>query len=289
MEHLSGYIDEQVLRRKPGIKQVALYLGLAVLLAAATLVAVHATDSSARSLSPRAGKGGVAPASAGCAVTFTNPGPPALTACVSGHGNVNDIVYSSFGTPVDHVNAEGYCLLNGDTSTTYWDAAQYGEAGWGVATQSSTATTTSVKRTTTDGVFTLTQNIFFKYGSRLVLVGNLVKNNDTVAHTVVFTRSFDGDIEGDPSDDVYDSAGSSVWGKDVDALALTTLGDPSLNAGIGPSKFSDWFSTGSGAGSCFNTFQGTPTAPGDYVGVAQHIATIPAGATVNFRVGYRLL
>ena len=65
-----------------------------------------------------------------------------------------------------------------------------------MATAESTPTTTTVTRTTTDGVYTLTQNIFFKYGSRMVLIGNLVKNNDTVSHTVRFNRYADLDMDG---------------------------------------------------------------------------------------------
>jgi hypothetical protein len=233
-----------------------------------------------------AGGGGVTPATAGCTVTFTNPGPPALTACVSGHGNVNDIVYSAFGSPVDHVNSEGYCLYNNDDGVAYYDNGIYAEENWGAATLSSTSKTATITRTTTDGKFTLTQNIFFKYGSRLVLVGNLVKNNDTVTHSVYFMRSFDGDIEGGALSDVYDSAGSTVLGKDTDALALTTLGNPSLVTGIGAETYANWRT---GSTQCFDVPETVPTAPGDHAGFANHFTHIAPGATVNFRVGYRLL
>jgi hypothetical protein len=156
-----------------------------------------------------------------------------------------------------------------------------------VATQSSTATTTTVTRTTTDGVFTLTQNIFFKYGSRLVLIGNLVKNNDTVAHQVFFTRYADIDMEGSSTSDVFDTAGASVFAQESNGVALTSLGNPALLWNFGSEPFGNW--SGGGSSSCVGGMNPGPTAPGDYVAEMQHLTTISPGATVNFRVGYRLL
>ena len=230
-------------------------------------------------------KSGVVPQSTGCTKTFTNAGPPALTVCVSSHGNINQIQYSPFGSAVNHINSEGYCLLDLNTFVAYHDTGLV-EGGWGVATQSSTATTVTTTRTTTDGIYTLTQNVFFKYGSRMVLVGNLLKNNDTVTHNVAFDRAFDGDINGTASGDIYDVAGGSVFGQETDGLASTFLANPSLVANIGVSTFGNWSASRS---TCSHTFEATPTAPGDYVGIVQGAFPIAAGATVNFRTGYRVL
>ena len=288
MEHFSPYVDEPVGGRNVGKGKVALYLGLAVLLAAATLVAVNAAGSSAPSLSAQgaAKAGDVVPQSSGCTKTFTNPGPPALTACVSGHGNVNQLSYAPFFGPASHIGSEGYCLRDLDTSTVYYDATAT-ESGWGVATQSSTATTTTVTRTTIDGVYTLTQNIFFKYGSRLVLIGNLLKNNDTVPHSVRFNRYADIDMDSNSSNDVFDYAGASVFAQEVNGVALTSLGNPALVQKLGMEPYSTWFNTG--RTTCTHSLLVGPTAPGDYVAFIWHETTIPAGGTVNFRVGYRLL
>jgi hypothetical protein len=288
VEHFSLYVDEPVAGRETGKRKVAVYLGLAVLLAAATLVAVNGSGSSARSVSAgAANKGGdVVPQSTGCTVTFTNPGPPALSACVSGHGNVNQLSYNPFFGSASHINSEGYCLRDLNTSTVYWDETG-AEAGWGVATQSSTATTTTVSRTTTDGVYTLTQNVFFKYGSRLVLIGNLLKNNDTVSHTVRFNRYADIDMEANSVGDEFDTAGASVFAQEINGVALTSLGNPALVDKVGIETYANWLSTG--RSTCTHALLGGPTAPGDYVAFLQHETTIPAGGTVNFRVGYRLL
>ena len=290
MEHVSVYVDEPVARRSAGRRRAAVYLGLAVMLAAASLVAANAAGSSTRSLSTRgAGKAGsVVPQSGGCLATFTNPGPPAMTVCASGHGNINQLEYNPFGPPVGHISTEGYCLVDLNApSTVYWDAGTQGEANWGVATQSSTATTTTVTRTTIDGRYTLTQNIFFKYGSRLVLIGNLVKNNDTVSHHVRFNRYADIDMEVTTGGDVVDTAGASVFAKQTNGLALTSLGNPALVQAFGPEPFSTWSGTGKAA--CGHKLQPTPTSPGDSWRSCSTTRRSLPGATVNFRVGYRLL
>ena len=230
-------------------------------------------------------KRGVHPQSSGCAVTFTNPGPPAFSACVSSHGNINQINYTMFGAPPAHIFAEGYCLRDTGTGSTYYDAGTT-EAGWLAASQSSTGTTVTTTRTTNDLRFTLTQNVFFKYGSRLVLVGNLIKNNDSVARNVRFDRSFDGDINASSAGDVYDRAGASVIAQQQDGLAATLLVDPSLAAAVAVSTQANWSASRT---TCQHTFESIPTPPGDYVGINQGAFTIAAGATVNYRIGYRVL
>jgi hypothetical protein len=233
--------------------------------------------------------GGVRPAATGCTVTFTNAGPPLMSACVSGHGNINSLRYSPSGASDEHIAvgtiAEGYCLKDTGTGTAYYDNGP-SEAGWGVASQSSTAITTTVTRTTTDGFFTLTQNIFFKYGSRLVLVGNLVKNNDTVPHTVVFDRAADLDVNGSSGGDTFDVIGGSVLARETDGVLLTSLGDPALVRAKGAELLSTWLFTGSH--SCSHSLQPLPDANDD-AAVIKHIATIGPGSTVTFRVGYRVL
>jgi hypothetical protein len=288
VKHLPSYVGEQGVRRKGGVTKAAVYVGLAVLLTAGSLLAANGGKSPVRSTPmPAARPALVVPQSFGCTVTFTNPGPPALTACVGEHGNINQIDYSPFGNP-DNSSFDGYCLRDLGSGSTYWDIAS-ADAGWGVATQSSTATTATTTRTTTDGRYTLTQNVFFKYGARMVLVGNLVRNNDTVAHSVTFDRVFFGDINGDSHGDVYDTAGGSVFAQDIDGVASTFLADPSLVARIGVSIFRNWVEPGNTSKTCQHAFAPTPTSPGTYVGIQQGRFTIPPGASVNFRVGYRLL
>jgi hypothetical protein len=120
-----------------------------------------------------------------------------------------------------------------------------------------------------------------------VLIGNLLKNNDTVSHPVIFDRYADLDMAGTSTGDVFDTAGGSVLAKESNGVALTSLGNPALVLNVGAEAFSNWSATGVSA--CTHTFSATPTVPGDYVAIVQHLTTIAPGATVNFRVGYRVL
>jgi len=123
----------------------------------------------------------------------------------------------------------------------------------------------------------------------MVLVGNLVRNNDTVAHTVTFDRAFFGGINGDSRGDVYDTAGGSVFGQDIDGLASTFLADPDLVSRIGVSIFRNWVEPGNTSTTCQHAYAPTPTSPGNFVGIQQARFTILPGASLNFRVGYRVL
>jgi hypothetical protein len=226
----------------------------------------------------------VIPQSTGCLKTFTNPGPPSLSVCVSGNGNINQITYKARGTPVTHIGpSEGYCLKDLNTGTTYHDTGPV-EGGWGSAAFSATATTMAVTRTTTDGRFTLTQNIAFKYGSRMVVISNVLKNNDTTSHGVTFDRVFDGDIDGTSANDIYETTGTSELAGENSGLMLTALA-PSLAYSIGAETAATFASTRS---LCAYAWEPRRTAPGDYVGIIQHATTVLAGASVNFKVAYRL-
>jgi hypothetical protein len=230
-------------------------------------------------------KGGLTAQSLGCSPnpTFSEAGPPAFSVCVTDHGNIDDIDYAAFGSPVKHVNKEGYCLLTEDY-TSYYDN-QYGESGWGPSTVSRTSDTMTVIRTTLDGRFTLRQNIYFKYGSRMVLIGNLVTNNDSSTHLAEFNRYFDGDIDGSADGDVYEYAGSSELATDRYGLMLTSLTGTAV--AVRADTFAHW--NASGARTCIMGNVPQPTAPGDYVGALVYDAYIPAHGTVNFKVGYRLM
>ena len=70
-------------------------------------------------------------------------------------------------------------------------------------------------------------------------------------------------------------------------MALTSLGNPALVQTLGAETWTSWSDTGRSA--CGHSLVPTPTPPGDYVAIMQHDTTSRPGASVNFRVGYRLL
>ena len=77
-----------------------------------------------------------------------------------------------------------------------------------------------------------------------------------------------------------------------DGGMLVALTEMALAGNVGAElynteDFGNWIATG--RATCQHAYLSGPTAPGDYVAILQHGATLAPGATVNFRVGYRLL
>jgi hypothetical protein len=103
---------------------------------------------------------------------------------------------------------------------------------------------------------------------------------------VLFDRSFDADMAGTSGNDVFEEDGSSVLAKEGDGLMLTSM-VPSMIANLGAETFVDFVA--SGASTCIHSFESNPTPAGDHVGIAAHVANIGPGATVNFKVAYRLM
>jgi hypothetical protein len=104
---------------------------------------------------------------------------------------------------------------------------------------------------------------------------------------VSVSRFFDGDIDGDDSDDVYDFSEESVWGRDEHALSLSVL-SVAVSHGAQYESYSD---LSSNPGGCVPTpffIPWSPTTPGDWTGLAGNgWTTIPAGASRTAKFVYR--
>jgi hypothetical protein len=118
-----------------------------------------------------------------------NAGADKLAYCVSIHGNM-----PSFESPAgqNHLSAddrEGYGLCDVTAGgTEYWDfEGGWGESGWGAAVTTSLAPLTIV-RTTTDGIWQLTQKYAKNCTDKEVKITMIVKNNSGVARTFKLMR-----------------------------------------------------------------------------------------------------
>jgi hypothetical protein len=135
-----------------------------------------------------------------CAFTFTSgTGNKFLKYCVTKNGN---IVHFESPSGVNYISTapigEGYAFCDFDTSTPYYDYAGFGDSGnWQApVTVSSSATSVKINRTTTDGIYTLTQTITQNAGNALAQVSMSIKNNSTAAHHVGLLRWADVDAQG---------------------------------------------------------------------------------------------
>jgi hypothetical protein len=149
-------------------------------------------------------------AATSCSWTFSSgSGHNATQYCVTGNGNITQ--FSRAG--LEYINAgaveEGYGICDFSSSAAYYDYADTDSGNWGpTSVVSVTATTVVLRRTTSDGIWRLTQTITkgaasgTSPGSAAVTMA--LKNNSGVARSVWLLRHADVDANGTPSDDHFD-------------------------------------------------------------------------------------
>ena len=134
-----------------------------------------------------------------CSYNFSfGSGDSALNYCVTVNGNITSIE-----TPEAHQNvaveqAEGYGLCDQTTGVSYSDFAGFGDSGnWGPPSLiSQTATAVKIARTTTDGVWTLTQVITQVTGTLPhIRIAMTLKNNTAVPRNALLLRYLDADVD----------------------------------------------------------------------------------------------
>ena len=157
-----------------------------------------------------------------CAYTFTNAGKgnSFMSFCVSTNGNIislqspSGIEYLALGTL-----SEGYGICDLDTGASYFDFADYGiSSNWQAPVLvSSSAASVKIARTTSDGVYTLTQTLAKQPGTTpYVKVTNAIKNNTAATRVIFFIRwadvdPFNANATGNFQES-FDSTNNSAWG-----------------------------------------------------------------------------
>ena len=187
--------------------------------------------------------GNVSPdATTTCTYTFTSgTGNKFLKYCVTKNGNIVQFEspsgqeYIAVGTI-----GEGYAFCDFDSETQYYDYAGYGDSGnWQApTTASSSASSVKINRETTDGIYTLTQNIAQNASSAFAQVTMTIKNNTSSSHHIGLLRYADVDASGD-ADNSFDYTYRSAFGYNNMGYGLQLLyfsgevsGGPSLNGGF---------------------------------------------------------
>lgn len=134
-----------------------------------------------------------------CAFTFSSgAGITYLKFCVTVNGNITQLE-----TPAGHEHIaaglinEGYGICNETPPTAYWDYADDGDSGtWGPASVvSQTLTSIKITRTTSDGIWTLTQTITQDKTTPAVKILMALKNNTGVARVAYLVRYADVDAD----------------------------------------------------------------------------------------------
>jgi len=157
-----------------------------------------------------------------------------LSFCVTVNGNIAQLA-----TPVarEHIAVgtagEGYGLCDNTATAAYFDYAGYGDsANWGAPTLvSQTATAVKIARTTSDGVWTLTQTITMVAAANpAVTVVMLLKNNTAVARSIALMRYADVDVSGTTSNN-FDATAGSAFGWDSNGSSTPPYGLMLQNSG----------------------------------------------------------
>ena len=219
MDQLTGYVTERPPERRGEGKRLPVYLGLAALLAAASLAAVNAAGGKAPS--PRVirpGAGSACNGTPGNGFLYANTvDGTTLRVCVSQEGNINQIEYPAPGNT--QIAWDGYCLIDGATKyADFSPGSGVTFTGWGAATLTQTpnpggpVNQVSVKRTTLDGKYELSEFIKISFQPRSIFVGMTIKNVDpaNVTHQFTVMRSVAPALDGSAANDQYNEFGAGL-------------------------------------------------------------------------------
>lgn len=146
-----------------------------------------------------------------CYATFNTALP---NFCVTENGNIENFIYPS-GYSQIYTDGYGVCDHTGGL-TSYYDIGTTESGNWGspIITEPNGPNTfpLTIKRTTSDGVWTLTQQYSRSTVDAYVKVIMTWKNNSAVTRAAQMTRYVDIDADGNGSDDSFDGSANSGWG-----------------------------------------------------------------------------
>ncbi len=150
-----------------------------------------------------------------CNWTFTSgTGNAYLQFCVTVNGNITE-----FQTPLGHEHialgtiGEGYGVCNESPAIEYHDWAGFGDSGnWNApSTVSFSSTSVTIKRTTSDGIWTLVQTISQVAGNSEAKIAMKLTNNTSTARVAYLVRYADISADGrflNTLDSTHNSAGA---------------------------------------------------------------------------------
>lgn len=177
------------------------------------------------------------PGSTTCASTFSSgSGPTLFQWCVTSNGNIVSIQSPEGAEHILLKAGEGYQLCDFSALVAYTDYAAEADTGnWktSIVTQPNGPNTfpLTIKRTTTDGKYTLTQKFSQVPADFTIKIATTVKNNTTSSPFLYVYRYADLAVDGggNSSIDWFDQSANSAWGylPFQDGIMLST-GTPSL-------------------------------------------------------------
>jgi hypothetical protein len=155
-------------------------------------------------------------ATAACKFTFTSgSGPNLLKFCVTINGNVAQLASPG---GFEHIREgtvnEGYNVCDVGSDTNYYDLASESSGNWLPPVVSGSALPLTIKRTTSDGIFTLTQVFSRNTTEPAVIIAMTLKNNTAASRDFALVRFADIDANNAHGGDFqnwFDNDHQSAW------------------------------------------------------------------------------
>ncbi len=152
-----------------------------------------------------------------CQSTFTSgSGPSLFKYCITANGN---IVQLESPAGFEHVREgnfyEGYGVCDVNANKSYSDFADFDSGNWNAPTRTQpngpNTFPLTIKRTTSDGLFTLTQIFSQTTVERIIKITETLKNNVPVSKPIYLVRWMDVDADNTISDDYADHGTDAAW------------------------------------------------------------------------------
>jgi hypothetical protein len=151
-----------------------------------------------------------------CKLTFSSgSGASYLQFCVTANGNIVELQSpKGFEHIREGVVLEGYGICDYDSLTSYYDWGAQASTNWDPPTFSGSSLPVTIKRTTSDGIYTLTQVINRNASEEAVLISMTLKNNTAASHDFGVIRYADIDANNgyDSDKNWFDFDTESAWG-----------------------------------------------------------------------------
>lgn len=238
-------------------------------------------------------------ATTACSFTFTSgTNNTYLKYCVTANGNITQLE-----TPLGHEHilggkgefntmGEGYGICNESPATEYHDYAYNDSGNWNSATiLSLTSTSVKIARSTSDGIWTLTQTITQVAATSSIKIVMTLKNNTRTARVAYLSRYADVDADSQSFNNLDATQNSAFAWNPSSPPALNQFGLMLQNVGTSPFPYSEAFAqnTPYGPNACafaFNSPGGTLIGTDGSL-VMAYVASIPAGGSKTATMSYK--
>jgi hypothetical protein len=232
-------------------------------------------------------------ATSACAYNFTSgTADTFLKFCATVNGNITQLE-----TPQGHEHiavgafGEGYSVCDESThpAVGYFDYADFGDSGtWGPPTLlNQTATSVKIARTSTDGVWTLTQTITDVASTGAINVAMTVKNNSTSDRFASLMRYADVDADGTFLNS-FDETARTAFGWQASDWGVINSGIQIQNVGTTPFQHAAVSHNSPAGPTCTQPANvGTETQTDGSIVMIYFLGTVAHGKSVSVTTAYK--